>query len=99
MTDLIREIFQTIRTNKLRTVLTGIAVTWGVFMLIVLLSMARGVTNNFQEMMVSRNTASIRIFSGNTSIPYKGNREGRRIRMKDGDMKILPENNPSMWRK
>ena len=63
-------------------------------MLIVLLSMARGVTNNFQEMMVSRNTASIRIFSGNTSIPYKGNREGRRIRMKDGDMKILPENNP-----
>ena len=52
MTDLIREIFQTIRTNKLRTVLTGIAVTWGVFMLIVLLSMARGVTNNFQEMMV-----------------------------------------------
>ncbi|TGY76081.1 ABC transporter permease [Lepagella muris] len=94
MTDLIREIFQTIRTNKLRTVLTGIAVTWGVFMLIVLLSMARGVTNNFQEMMVSRNTASIRIFSGNTSIPYKGNREGRRIRMKDGDMKILPENNP-----
>lgn len=42
MTDLAREILQTLGHNKLRTALTGIAVTWGIFMLIVLLSMARG---------------------------------------------------------
>jgi putative ABC transport system permease protein len=93
MTDLLREIGQTMATNKLRTVLTGIAVTWGVFMLIVLLSMARGVTNSFEYNMLSKNTAVIRVWSGFTSLPYKGNREGRYIRLKESDMKIIPEKN------
>ena len=46
MLDLINEISQTLRHDKLRTALTGLAVAWGVFMLIVLLSVARGVTNS-----------------------------------------------------
>lgn len=94
MIDLFNEILQTLSHNKLRTALTGIAVTWGVFMLIVLLSMARGVTNSFDKQMLSRNNAMIRVWSGNTSVPYKGNPEGRRVRLKDADMKILPEENP-----
>lgn len=93
MIDLLREIWQTIRTNKMRTALTGIAVTWGVFMLIVLLSIARGVTNNFQEGIMSRNNAQLQVWSGYTSIPYHGNREGRRVRLNDKDLKILPKSN------
>lgn len=73
--------------------MTGIAVTWGVFMLIVLLSMARGVTNGFSENMKGRDTALIRVFSGMTSKPYKGNREGRYVRLKSEDMKIIPAEN------
>ena len=49
MLDLIREIGQAMRNNKLRTLLTGFAVRWGIFMLIILLGMARGVTNSFAE--------------------------------------------------
>lgn len=95
MIDLIREIAQTMGTNKLRTALTGVAVTWGVFMLIVLLSMARGVSNSFEHNMMSKNTAIIRVWSGTTSIPYKGNREGRYIKLNDADIRKIPENSPS----
>jgi len=93
MIDLAREILQTLGHNKLRTALTGIAVTWGIFMLIVLLSMARGVTNSFDHNMLSRNTAMIRVYAGKTSIPYKGNREGRYIQFDDADLRIVPEEN------
>lgn len=94
MTDLLREIWQTMTTNKVRTILTGIAVTWGVFMLIVLLSLARGVTNNFEEFMRSGDTAKIRIWSGMTTVPYKGNREGRSVTLNDRDMSIIPASDP-----
>lgn len=49
MIDLIREILQTLSHNKLRTALTGIAVAWGIFMLIVLLGMSRGMYNSMQR--------------------------------------------------
>lgn len=93
MFDLFREISQTLGHNKVRTALTGIAVTWGIFMLIVLLSMARGVTNSFNHDMMQGNNAKIQVWSGNTSIPYHGNREGRRIRLKDKDMVSVKDNN------
>lgn len=93
MIDLFNEIYQTLRTNKLRTFLTGIAVSWGVFMLIVLLSMARGVTNNFEADMASGNNAMLRVYSGRTSIPYKGNREGRWVRLKETDMTVIQDEN------
>ena len=52
MFDLFREIYQTLRNNKLRTFLTGISVAWGIFMLIILLGMARGVTTGFETSRV-----------------------------------------------
>ena len=57
MFDLLREIGQTLRNNKLRTGLTGLAVVWGVFMLIILLGVARGVVNASQSRMESRLSA------------------------------------------
>ncbi|MDE6561646.1 MAG: ABC transporter permease [Muribaculaceae bacterium] len=89
MFDLIREISQTIKNNKLRTILTGIAVAWGIFMLIVLLGAARGVVNSYEEESSSSSVNSIRLWSGTTSMPYKGYKDGRWVRLKDNDMEAI----------
>ncbi len=94
MLDLLHEIGQTLRNNKLRTALTGIAVAWGIFMLIILLGAARGVTNYFDDSMGSRATNVISIWGGRTSKPYKGYKDGRWISLKGSDAIAIENDNP-----
>ncbi len=89
MIDLIHEIAQTIRNNKLRTILTGIAVAWGVFMLVALLGAVRGVKNSMVENFASSGTNVMSIYSGYTSKGFKGYKEGRNISLKESDLKVI----------
>lgn len=93
MFDLFREITQALRNNKMRTALTGIAVAWGIFMLIVLLGMSRGVLNSFNSFESAEQASTVSIWPGTTNKPYKGYREGRPIKLEQADMeKILRDN-------
>ena len=67
MIDLWQEIYGTLRRNKLRTFLTGFAVAWGIFMLIVLLGAGNGLIHAFEQNSSERALNSIRIFPGWTS--------------------------------
>lgn len=92
MFDLIREILQTLRHNKLRTALTGFAVVWGVFLLIILLGVSQGVYNSFSKNAMSHGSR-ISIYNGYTSLPYKGLKENRLINMRDADMGAITHEN------
>lgn len=96
MLDLFREIGQTLSNNKLRTILTGIAVAWGIFMLIILVSMSRGVYNSFESNMGDNASASIEIYSGNTTIAHAGYKEGRWIRLNVRDIPAIVEARPDL---
>lgn len=91
---MIREIFDAIRRNKLRTALTGFAVAWGIFMLIVLLGAGNGLINAFEESSSKRALNSIRVFPGWTSMPCDGLEGGLRVRLKNGDMELTKLNFP-----
>ncbi len=93
MFDLFHEILQTLQHNKLRTTLTGFAVAWGIFMLIVLLGMGNGVTNSFREEVMKPGSQKINIWGGRTSKPYHGYREGRDIPLKSGDITQIETEN------
>ena len=70
MTDLINEILATLSHNKLRTALTGFAVSWGIFLLIVLLSVSEGVVNGLESMFSQRESESMSLVGGWTHKPY-----------------------------
>lgn len=91
MFDLIAEIRQTLRNNKLRTWLTGFSVSWGVFMLILLLGVARGVSNNFQQQSQERADNIIEVHGGRTSVAYRGYREGRAIELRNTDRSAIEQ--------
>lgn len=93
MIDLFREIFQTLSNNKMRTALTGLAVAWGIFMLIVLLGMSRGVYNGFASHMTIDNARSISVYGGFTSKAYKGYSDGRQIKLENGDIGVIESEN------
>jgi putative ABC transport system permease protein len=88
MRDIFTEIWQTARRNKLRTTLTGFAVAWGIFMLIVLLGAGNGLINANLKQSDRFLSSSMVVFGGWTSMPYQGLKEGRDIRLHERDMEI-----------
>ena len=89
MREQLQEIFSTVSRNKLRTFLTGFSVAWGIFMLIVLLGSGNGLRNAMQDNFSGRAINSMFIYSGQTSVPYKGFQSGRHIQINQRDMEIL----------
>ncbi|MCL2739388.1 MAG: ABC transporter permease [Bacteroidales bacterium] len=94
--DFLQEILLTMKKNKLRTFLTGFAVAWGIFMLIVLLAAGNGLKNgvfsNFSRQ--AKNYVSVR--PGWTSMPYKGYPAGRRIRFDQKDYDLVRDKVPEV---
>lgn len=94
MTELIQEIYGTIMRNKLRTLLTGFSVAWGIFMLIVLLGAGNGLIHAFENQSKGMIMNSMKIYPGMTSQPYKGMKEGRSIYLKESDRELTATSFP-----
>ena len=88
MIDFIQEIYGTIKRNKLRTALTGFAVAWGIFMLIVLLGAGNGLLNAFEQQSGNMAMNSFQIWPGQTSMPYQGLKEGRNINLTEKELEL-----------
>ena len=87
--DFWREIFMALSRNKLRTFLTGFAISWGIFILIVLLAAGNGLMNGVSEEFSDQRINVYMIYSGETSKPFKGHGTNRSIRFTDKDIRFL----------
>ena len=86
MRDLIQEILVSLSRNKLRTTLTGFAVAWGIFMLLVLLGAGNGIIHTFQANVNTNALNTITIYGGMTTTAYNGYKEGRYIQLDNRDL-------------
>ena len=88
--DLFHEIHSTLRQNKLRTALTGFAVSWGIFLLIALLGAGNGLMNSFMGNIADFISQNVSVSGWMTSKPYAGYKENRLIQM-DGEDVLYTE--------
>ena len=72
MRDLWAEIFHTIRNNKLRTFLTGLAVAWGIMILVVLLGAGNGLENGVRKEFADEASNAIWIRPDKPACPLMG---------------------------
>ena len=91
MLDGLQEILFTLRQNKLRTVLTAFGVFWGIFMLVLLLGAGRGMQNGVWDDFGSGVLDFIIVWSGDTSVAYRGMGPGRKIQLDLADIKAVSQ--------
>ncbi len=91
-----QEILDTVRHNKLRTILTALSVAWGIFMLVILLAAGTGLRNaalyDFRDDAIN----SIFIRPRKTSLPFMGRGPGRDVRLTNADFNLLKRDVPEI---
>lgn len=89
MNDHFQEILDTLKKNKLRTTLTGLSVSWGIFILIVLLGAGNGLKNGVMQNFSSRAVNMINMWSGTTSMPHNGLKSGRQLQFTENEVDAI----------
>ena len=87
-----REIFDTIKKNKLRTFLSGFTVAMGIFIFIILFGFGNGLQNSFAKYFTDDQVNTIRISPSSTSLPYRGYASNRTIEFTNQDLIEIKEN-------
>ncbi|MFN4074588.1 MAG: ABC transporter permease [Cloacibacterium sp.] len=89
-----QEIFSSIRSNVLRTVLSGFTVALGLYIFIVLFGIGKGLQNAFQEGFTRDAQNLISIFTGKTTIAYGGLQADRDVTLNNSDYDALINSQP-----
>ena len=89
--DTWQEIYGVLRKNITRTIITMIGVTWGIFILVALLSAAKGFENRFDKNIGDLATNSVFVWGQSTGMAFHGFQKDRPMRLKYSDAMIIQE--------
>lgn len=84
-----QEIFDTIRKNKLRTILTGISVASGIFILVILLGFGQGMQNGIAAEFKEDAATSLWVWPQRTTIEYKGLNPDRQVQLRNENFEAI----------
>ena len=90
----LEEILAVLRYNKLRTTMTGLSVSWGIFILIVLLGAGNGLQNGVTSNFGNRATNTVQMWPGQTSLPFKGLKSSRSLNFTEKELQTVNDKVP-----
>ena len=94
--DKYKEIWLTIKRNKLRSFLTGFGVAWGIFMFVIMMGIGSGFFNGIQQNIDGISQNSVFVFPSTTTVEYKGFNAGRSWELTISDIEMLKDNIPQI---
>jgi putative ABC transport system permease protein len=91
-----KDFFNDIRTQRLRTALTIMGITWGTVAVTVLLAFGVGMEKQTRKRMHGLGERIVILFGNRTTISYAGFPEGRYIRLHEEDVQLLQAEIPDI---
>lgn len=86
-----QEIFNAIKKNKLRSILTAFGVFWAIFMLVVMTGSGNGLMNGVYDGVKDFATNSGFMWAQNTTIAYEGYKRGRNWSITNKDIESIKD--------
>lgn len=91
-----KDFFADVRTQRLRTALTILGITWGTVAVIVLLAFGVGMEKRTRKRMHGLGERIVILFGNRTTKSFAGFPEGRRIRLHEDDAALLEREIPQI---
>lgn len=90
--DTITEVFHSIKYQKLRSLLTGFGVAWGIFILIILLGVSNGLEKGVVQLLSGFVEQSVWVYGGTTSIERGNSKHTQSIVFENATLQQLESN-------
>jgi putative ABC transport system permease protein len=84
--DTWQEIWATLRKNRLRALLTASGVFWGLFMLILMLGLGKGLERGAKANLADLAPRAVYVWAQRTGMPYRGLQPGRHLKFENDDI-------------
>ena len=89
LSEALTESVESLQRNRLRSSLTMLGIVWGLTTVVLLLSYGRAIGSAVMEGFLGFGDNVIMIWGGQTSMQAGGQRAGRKIHLRDGDMEAI----------
>ncbi len=86
---LLQEFFEDLRSQKTRAFLTIFAIAWGTLAIVLMLAFGEGLKRGLLSGMLGAGNKVVRVYGGETELPFDGLPRGRPIRLTEDDLELI----------